>query len=1146
MTVTVTGTNDQPTLSVTNLSATEDGTSVSGTPTFADADSTDVLTFTVTQPAEGSASIDPSTGVYTFTPGTDFQDLAAGETRDVTFNVTVTDDSGTANNSTTETVTVTVTGTNDAPVLKAAANMVGLAAEYYGVNGQIGNLTQFKDIVSSTTPDATFTSSGPNYALGSGNIGNGDNLQTWLGDDASTLSADPATTSDGGIFMHGQVYLEAGSYVFKSHTDDGFELTVNGDNAGTYTGNRAPGTTTDTTPVVITEAGYVPVELFWWDQGGRYVLEVSVAKDGGDFVEFTTDNFSMLADVLLTETDSSLSTTGSFDVCDVDFTDEVTASIEGTVTVSGFDIGPIDVASMLSITSTTPVIGNDETDGTVTYDFNSGSEAFDFLPLGESVSITYTIAVTDGTDTVIQPVVITITGTNDAPIANAQTAAATEGGSVITGQLTSSDVDGATPSYALADGQDPVPGLTLNSDGSYSFDPADPAYQTLTDGEQTTVSVNYTVDDGNGGTSTSTLTIALTGVNNPPESGDFEVGVSGSAVQINFDPHVSDVEDDHHGDLTQVRIESLPDLGSLVHLDGSPISVGDLVLMNDVAYIAPPEGDRAFLLGQTGGSATLASWGDVNGDGAAEQSVLDGLTITTSVNNGTLTVYGNQQSHIGNGIADDAGQGINQGDVLTVDFGSASVTSFTAGLTGMGGHFYEAATHVTITVNYVDGGSQTFEYFKANAGDAIDATVIVGPNGTDGLVTSGDPIRSIEFGTLETNASVTGSNWELQFVQGELNVESSFTYTPVDSDNQDGNSSTVTLSVQSGQPTVSSALDAPPVFEVAPTSDSGGMTQIDPNEGVFVFAGRNGGLGPEVSTVEAGQSITQIVISVSGVQIGTEEQLAYGGMMALNDGNSGSGDQGGRLFDFSVSASGNTSTVTFNLGENGVGGWSTDDVEHLIANLCYLHGGADATDNGGLRTVRIESMSDNGQNINSAHFDDVSVDLFVGYDGFEDEGDDNIHQNDLTGDDGGTEDSEVIRFSDIRDSAADSDDNGPGVPDDTLLLSGNGGDDLFMAFDRDFGTDDTGLVKALIDDFDAVVDDSDGSENGHDTLDLSALLEANAGSEVQVTEVGSDTVVKVVDTANSLTFAEITLQGVSLDPGTTLDDLVNENIIKIV
>ncbi|MCP4876523.1 MAG: hypothetical protein GY896_13765, partial [Gammaproteobacteria bacterium] len=83
-----------------------------------DADITDTHTFAITSaPAEGSV-INNNDGSFTFDPGTDFQDLAAGETRDVTFTYTATDDSGAGNDtSAPQTVTVTVTGTNDGPVI---------------------------------------------------------------------------------------------------------------------------------------------------------------------------------------------------------------------------------------------------------------------------------------------------------------------------------------------------------------------------------------------------------------------------------------------------------------------------------------------------------------------------------------------------------------------------------------------------------------------------------------------------------------------------------------------------------------------------------------------------------------------------------------------------------------------------------------------------------------------------------------------------------------------------------------------------------------------------------------------------------------------------------------------------------------------
>ena len=126
VTVTVTGTNDAPTLEAGIAAAFEDGPTVDvdlaalGDDVDSDDDGNSLSYAIVTDPAEGSAVI--SGTVLTFDPGSDFQDLAEGETRDVVVTVETTDSHGAV---ATADVTVTVTGTNDAPTLEA-----GIAAAF--------------------------------------------------------------------------------------------------------------------------------------------------------------------------------------------------------------------------------------------------------------------------------------------------------------------------------------------------------------------------------------------------------------------------------------------------------------------------------------------------------------------------------------------------------------------------------------------------------------------------------------------------------------------------------------------------------------------------------------------------------------------------------------------------------------------------------------------------------------------------------------------------------------------------------------------------------------------------------------------------------------------------------------------------------
>ena len=81
---------------------------------------------------------------------------------------------------------------------------------------------------------------------------------------------------------------------------------------------------------------------------------------------------------------------------------------------------------------------------------------------------------------------ITLTGTNDAPVAVADTNAGIED-TIITGSVATNDSD--VDDGAALDLQPRLrrsPGLTLNADGSYSFDAGDAAYQHLAGGDHAT------------------------------------------------------------------------------------------------------------------------------------------------------------------------------------------------------------------------------------------------------------------------------------------------------------------------------------------------------------------------------------------------------------------------------------------------------------------------------------------------------------------------------------------------------------------------------------------------------------------------------------------------------------------------------------
>ena len=94
------------------------------------------------------------------------------------------------------------------------------------------------------------------------------------------------------------------------------------------------------------------------------------------------------------------------------------------------------------------LLSSSETTGQITWSFNSANEAFDYLAVGETLTLTYTLTLSDGVngstpDT--HDVVINITGANDAPRIEGgpDTATLTETDAALatSGSLTITDID---------------------------------------------------------------------------------------------------------------------------------------------------------------------------------------------------------------------------------------------------------------------------------------------------------------------------------------------------------------------------------------------------------------------------------------------------------------------------------------------------------------------------------------------------------------------------------------------------------------------------------------------------------------------------------------------------------------------------------
>jgi VCBS repeat-containing protein len=192
-----------------------------------------------------------------------------------------------------------------------------------------------------------------------------------------------------------------------------------------------------------------------------------------------------------------------------------------TLTVSNVDKAGADQYGTLTLNG----------DGSYTYVLNDANAAVDALDDGETLTETYTYTVTDGDLTDTATLTITIFGSNDAPVAAADTNWAQEDVSDASGNVlqdlnhagapsgmfadvadTDVDVETLTVSNVDKAGADQYGTLTLNGDGSYTYvlDNTNATVQGLDDGETLTETYTYTVSDGDL-TDTATLTITIFG-----------------------------------------------------------------------------------------------------------------------------------------------------------------------------------------------------------------------------------------------------------------------------------------------------------------------------------------------------------------------------------------------------------------------------------------------------------------------------------------------------------------------------------------------------------------------------------------------------------------------------------------------------------
>ncbi|MCD8554613.1 VCBS domain-containing protein [Seleniivibrio sp.] len=492
LTITVTGTNDAPVAEAATNAVDEEAT-ITGQLTATDADDGAVLTFTTDSTVEGLTL--NTDGSYTF-DASSYDYLAAGATEVIEIPYTVTDENGATS---TAKLTITVTGTNDAPVAEAATNAVDEDAT---ISGQLTATDVDDNAVLIFTTDSTVEGLTLNT---DGSYTFDASSYDYLAAGATEVIEIPYTVTD-----ENGATSTAKLTITVTGTNDApvAEAAVNAvDEDSTITGQLTATDVDDNAVLTFTTAS--TVEGLTLNTDGSYTFDASsydyLAEGATEVIEIpytVTDENGATSTAKLT-----ITVTGTNDA---PVAEAATNAVDEDATISGqLTATDVDDGAVLTFTTDSTVDGLTlNTDGSYTFDASS----YDYLAAGatETIEIPYTVTDENGATSTAK-LTITVTGTNDAPVAEAAVNAVEED-STITGQLTATDADdGAVLTFTT---DSTVEGLTLNTDGSYSFDAS--SYDYLAAGATEVIEIPYTVTDENGATSTSKLTITVTGTNDAP------------------------------------------------------------------------------------------------------------------------------------------------------------------------------------------------------------------------------------------------------------------------------------------------------------------------------------------------------------------------------------------------------------------------------------------------------------------------------------------------------------------------------------------------------------------------------------------------------------------------------------------------------
>ncbi|MDC0967998.1 VCBS domain-containing protein [Alphaproteobacteria bacterium] len=478
------------------------------------------------------------------------------------------------------------------------------------------------------------------------------------------------------------------------------------------------------------------------------------------------------------------------------------------------------------------------------YTYVANQDAADALDAGDTVTDIFNYTVSDGTDTDMATITITVNGVDDDITAVNDTDAVVENASISRSVNTSYDIDSndtdpddssssTITGIRIGSTEDSgVPGtigsglvgtygtLTLNANGSYSYAADQSGADALDAGDTAIDYFNYTVTSGSQ-TDTAAIAITVTGINDAPVAVDDTDEVlatqtitrsAGSSYDIDSDD--TDLDDSSSLTITAIRLGSNEGSGDAGTVGSALVGTyGTLTVNANGSYSYAADQDAATSLSE--GSSVTDVFNYTVSDGTAIDTGL--ITITVSASNAPPVAV-NDTGSVDEGatltVADGSGDVVedndtdaNSGDTLTITHvrtgsteGSGTLGTLGSGLTGTygtltlsanGSYTYVADQAAADALDAGDTVTDVFNYTVSDGSATDMATITITVNGINDA-----PVAVDDTDAVNEDATITrsvGDSQELDSDDTDADDSSSLTITAIRTGGTEGSGTAGTI-----------------------------------------------------------------------------------------------------------------------------------------------------------------------------------------------------------------------------------------------------------------------------------------------------------------------------------------------------------------